>query len=76
MSGRAFCVFPEGKKQSSQSEKGSKEFISICPLFFCDVRSLHMNSASNDLLSKEAELTWGEKQDMAFNMVKQAMSDK
>ena len=31
---------------------------------------------SNDLLNEEAVFTWGEQQEMAFNMVKQAMSDK
>ena len=30
----------------------------------------------NDLLSKESVFTWSEQQETAFNMVRQAMSDK
>ena len=30
----------------------------------------------NNLLSKEAVFTWGEQQEKAFDMLKQAMSDK
>ena len=31
---------------------------------------------SNNMLSKETMFTWDEQQGMAFNMLKQAMSDK
>ena len=30
----------------------------------------------NDLLSKDAVFTWGEQQETAFNMLKQAISEK
>ena len=30
----------------------------------------------NDLLSKDAVFTWGEQQEMTFNMLKQAISEK